>query len=295
MSLDSTVVRPPGERRRHTPGPCLLFVRGSGVAGQRVALDVEVLLGRDPGCAVPLIADDVSRQHARITPQEGGHVLADLASTNGTFVNGARVTLARLAPGDRISVGPFEARYVGASAAGGAGGAAWLEDLALLSDLSRTDALTGIANRRAFDEALPREVARAHALGAPLALVAFDIDHFKRVNDAHGHAVGDAVLGEVARRAEGALREEDLLARTGGEEFAVLLPGATLDEARAIAERIREAVAGAPVAAGGASLAVTVSLGCAVLGATDGAGDLAVRADERLYAAKHAGRNQVVA
>jgi two-component system cell cycle response regulator len=124
-----------------------------------------------------------------------------------------------------------------------------------------------------------------------------DLDHFKAVNDRLGHAAGDAVLAAVAGRLAGALRDGDLLARVGGEEFAALLPGAGLAEVLDVAERLRLRVAEAPVVVrGGDALPVTVSIGCAVLVGADGeAIALLARADEKLYAAKAAGRNRVVA
>ena len=257
--------------------------------GLRVPLGGEVVLGRDEGCPVRLPADDVSRRHARVAPAEGGHVVEDLGSTNGTWVNGERVARRRLAGGDRVRIGPYVARFVpaGDTAAG---------EIEALARLALCDPLTGLANRRAFDDALAQEVARAAAAGAPLAVVALDVDHFKRVNDAHGHAAGDAVLAEVAARAHAALRGGDLLARVGGEEFAAILPGASLAQAREAAERIRARIAAAPILAAGASLAVTASLGCASLSPDDRGGDsLLARADARLYEAKAAGRDRVSA
>jgi diguanylate cyclase (GGDEF)-like protein len=264
-----------------------VFVEGEPLAGQRVPLPAEVVLGRDPGCGVALPADDVSRRHARIVAEEGGHVLVDLDSTNGTRVNGAAVSRHRLASGDRIRVGPFHARNV---AAGDAEAIEAVERLALV------DALTGVPNRRALEAALAREVARAAREGSPLAVAALDVDHFKRVNDVHGHAAGDRVLAAVAERARGALRAGDVLARVGGEEFVALLPGATLEAAVEIAGRIRARIAGEPVAVGEARLSVTASLGCAALLPADADGAaLLARADAKLYEAKRAGRDRVVA
>jgi diguanylate cyclase (GGDEF)-like protein len=267
-------------------------VEGDAVLGLTVALDGEVVLGRDPACSVPLPSDEVSRRHARIDVDGGGHVLADLGSTNGTWVNGRAVERHKLAAGDRIRVGGFVAAYV----APGDGAGARLDDLARLAALARTDALTGLPNRRALEDELSRAVARAARGGEPLAALVLDVDRFKLVNDGHGHAAGDAVLAAVAARAAGALRAGDLLARIGGEEFAAVLPGADLPRAAEAAERIREAVAAEPIAAGGLSLAITVSVGCAALAAGEADGRaLLARADERLYEAKRTGRNRVSA
>ncbi len=161
------------------------------------------------------------------------------------------------------------------------------ELVAQLAHLSRSDALTGLGNRRAFDEAVVEELARARRSGAPLGLVMLDVDHFKRFNDRHGHQEGDEVLVAVARVLTGVARAEDRACRVGGEEFAVLLPGADEGAALAVAERIRTGVAAA-----GAAEPITVSLGVAsTRGEHDAVGLFAV-ADEALYAAKQAGRNR---
>jgi two-component system cell cycle response regulator len=288
---DATRIRPP------PPGPgvedasrgaaCLVFVEGEAVLGLTVALAEEIVLGRDPACAVTLPSDDVSRRHARVAPEDGGHVVADLGSTNGTWVNGREVERHRLAGGDRIQVGSFVAAYVAQGDAAGR----HLEELARLA---RTDALTGLPNRRALEEELSRAAARAARAGTPLSVLVLDVDRFKQVNDRYGHAAGDAVLAAVASRGAAALRAGDLMARIGGEEFAVLLPGADLERAREAAERVRAAVSAAPIAADGLSLEVTTSLGCAELEAGEAGGrGLLARADAKLYEAKRAGRNRV--
>jgi diguanylate cyclase (GGDEF)-like protein len=286
MTADATRIRPPAPGAAAAGGARLVFVEGAALLGVSVPLETEVVLGRDPGCALRLPAEDVSRRHARVAPEGDGHLVEDLASTNGTFVNGEAIAARRLASGDRIRVGPFVARYLAA-------GDEAARELEALAALARRDPLTGLANRRAFEEALAREVARAARDGAPLAVIALDVDHFKRVNDAYGHATGDAVLVEVAARAAQALRAGDLLARVGGEEFAALLPGASLEAAAEAAERVRARIVALPIAAGGAFLAVTLSAGLAALAEGEEGAALLARADERLYAAKRAGRDRV--
>jgi len=166
--------------------------------------------------------------------------------------------------------------------------------------LSATDELTGVPNRRAFERALHRELERARRAGTSLAVGLLDVDHFKTVNDRFGHPVGDRVLAQVARRLTSALRETDLVARWGGEEFAVLLTGladGTAAEALTVLERARVAVGGRPLALGPGLPCpiVTISGGVAVLpqDGTDGA-TLVHKADAALYAAKRAGRNRVL-
>ncbi|MGE0191635.1 MAG: diguanylate cyclase [Planctomycetota bacterium] len=160
------------------------------------------------------------------------------------------------------------------------------------------DALTGLPNRRAFERAFARELERARRARRGLGLAVVDIDHFKAVNDELGHDLGDVVLREVARRLADALRETDLVARWGGEEFILLLPEveAGADEGLGLAvERVRERVAAFPVELGGdrPPRTVTVSIGLASLARGDQTADLMRRADQALYRAKRAGRNRV--
>ncbi len=286
MSQDETSTRKPDDAPRGGDA-CLVFVEGEQVLGLCVPLADEVVLGRDPGCAVRLFADDVSRRHARVAADEDGHLLVDLDSTNGTWVNGSAVRVHRLRAGDRVRLGAFVARYVAAGDPEGR----HLADLALAS---RRDPLTGLPNRRAFEEDLAREAARAGRTAAPLAVVVLDVDRFKGVNDVHGHAAGDAVLRAVALRVASAIRAGDVLARIGGEEFGTLLPGADLTRAAEAAERMRATLAGTPVEAAGHVLAVTASFGCAALAAGEAPDALVARADARLYEAKRAGRDRVM-
>ncbi len=155
-----------------------------------------------------------------------------------------------------------------------------------------TDPLTGLANQRGFTRRLADEVRRARRYGRPLALVVLDLDGFKAINDAGGHAAGDRVLGGVARRITASVREDALAARLGGDELAVLLPESDGTGAYAVAERIRAAVATAPL--DGAGLAVTISAGVADLEHCDEGEDLVAPADAALYEAKRLGGNTVV-
>ena len=158
--------------------------------------------------------------------------------------------------------------------------------------LASTDELTGLASRRAFLRQLDREIAGAAEFDWPLAVAIFDVDHFKAVNDRHGHTIGDRVLQQIARRAETVLRGGDLVGRIGGEEFAIIMPGATAADAASVAERLREAVEqrnpsdiGLPP--------VTVSIGIAEREGQRSGTALLTVADTALYQAKNAGRNRV--
>jgi len=160
--------------------------------------------------------------------------------------------------------------------------------------LMTVDGLTQVYNRRYFNEALEREVNRSQRYERALSLIVFDIDHFKRVNDTHGHLAGDNLLRQIATAVKPKLRREDIFARTGGEEFGILLPEITLEGARVTADKVRRIVEATPLKVDQQLVPVTISLGCAQLGPGDQAAeDLYKRADERLYEAKQGGRNRV--
>jgi diguanylate cyclase (GGDEF)-like protein len=164
-----------------------------------------------------------------------------------------------------------------------------------LERLARTDPLTGLANRREFMEKLEQEVERSDRYLRPLSLVSLDLDHFKSVNDTHGHAAGDEVLREAARALSSVCRDVDLAARMGGEELALLLPETDTAGARIVAERVRERIAGAAHRSpSGQAFRVTASLGVATARTGASGEALLQAADEALYRAKAAGRNQVV-
>ncbi len=164
-----------------------------------------------------------------------------------------------------------------------------------LRDMASRDPLTGIYNRRSFMELARQQLARAHRFHEPLAVFVLDVDHFKKINDTYGHATGDDALRMVAGGCQAILREYDVLGRLGGEEFVVVLPGATADETRVVAERVRRNLARMAIPAPGTSFHLTTSIGIAGLeGASDSLEKAIHRADLALYRAKREGRNRVV-
>lgn len=158
--------------------------------------------------------------------------------------------------------------------------------------VANTDMLTGLPNRRHTLAFLERALAGAREHGAPLAVAIFDIDHFKRINDAHGHAVGDRVIHRVGQRAKAALRDEDMLGRIGGEEFVCILQRSSAQAAEIVAERVRKAVETGTAGEDGLPPA-TISIGVAVFGGEPDVEELLHRADQALYAAKREGRNRL--
>lgn len=164
-----------------------------------------------------------------------------------------------------------------------------------LERLATTDGLTGLCNRRHFMTLAEREWERARRYGRPLAFLMIDLDRFKKVNDTFGHQVGDAMIVHVAGLARDNKRDCDVLARIGGEEFALLLPETDLDQARTVAERLRRAVTATPLAAAARPISATVSIGVAVVTETiNDISDLMKAADQALYDAKRAGRDRVI-
>lgn len=276
---------------RSAARPTLMVVAGAD-AGRVVRVTGDhVLIGRASTCDVVLPDPGVSRTHARLVLESSRYVVEDLGSKNGTFLDGDKITKQGIAYGQTIQIGPHVLiRFDMLSTVE--------ESLSRqLYESSMRDPLTKTYNRRHLVERLLAEIAFAMRHGTELSLVMFDFDHFKRVNDTHGHGAGDAVLKEGTQRVSSALRVEDVLARIGGEEFAVALRGIGADNAVACAERVRAAIASCPILHDGVSIAATASFGVATLSECDKPvtpDQLFTLADRRLYEAKRLGRNRVV-
>jgi diguanylate cyclase (GGDEF)-like protein len=269
---------------------CLVLIYPPGPdMGRRFPLDrPEFVLGRGTDCDIQVDRDSVSRRHARVFGEDSAWRVQDLGSTNGSYVNDMPIQDAKLRDGDFLKIGAAIFKFLtGANV-----------EMSYHEEIYRmtiVDGLTGVHNKRYFLEFLDREMARCVRYGRPLALVMFDIDHFKRINDDHGHLTGDYVLKEMARRLSTRIRRDELLARYGGEEFAAVLPETGRTGALEFGEQIRSLVAREPFEFEGDKLTVTISVGVAVAdGPPVELSQFVKVADENLYRAKRNGRNQVV-
>jgi len=260
-------------------------------AGRLILLDDKpIVIGRARDVEMHYDDKGLSRKHARIFSEGDRFFVEDLDSSNGTYVDGARIKRAELKDGTRIVLSQAVVLRFNL-----------VDDVEervtkQLFEASTRDALMGIYNRRYFDERLAAEVSFAHRHKGLLGLLLLDIDHFKRINDTHGHLAGDAVLQTVATKLTTLIRTEDVLARYGGEEIAIIARGVPLEGLVILADRLRRSVHDTVTAYENLPLRVTVSIGVATISECDAhaTGDLLVAlADERLYKAKHAGRNRV--
>jgi two-component system cell cycle response regulator len=289
LATQVITVDPVGRRTRG-----ILTVATGPDAGRVLTLPAGelVTLGRAPDCTFPFDDPSLSREHARLMRVGDDWVVKDRASTNGTFVNDARIDKAvTLADGDRLQLGKGTTlRYALVDEAEE-------EALVRVYRAATRDGLTGVYNRKHLEERLDAEIEHAKRHGSALSVIITDVDHFKKVNDTHGHLAGDAVLKEVARRLGESLRPEDVLARYGGEEFVVVARLTEKDGAVALAERLRQALLASPVAWEDKQIPITASAGVASVaccGADVSKERLLGTADGRLYKAKEQGRNRVV-
>ena len=266
---------------------CLVVIYGPDL-GRRIALGYgDFAIGRSSRSDLPLEQESVSRNHARISRARDGWVLADLGSTNGTYVNDRAVQERKLADGDQIKIGRSILKFM----TGNNIEASYHEEIYRLMTV---DGLTQLFNRRYFNDALEREINRAKRYSRLLSLILFDLDFFKKKNDEFGHVAGDALLRQVATAALGKLRREDILARVGGEEFAVILPEIDVAGARITAEKLRRTIEETKFTFDDVVIPCTISVGTSQWGgAVDTSRDLYEKADEALYRAKNGGRNRV--
>src|SRR5204863_3607028 len=246
-------------------------------------------VGRDSEAGLVVSRSSVLRQHARLfTDESGNWHVEDLNSTNGTFVNEVRATRPIvLTDSDQVRFGDAIYKFL----AGSNIESAYHE---AIHNMAIQDGMTGIHNKRYFTEFLEREIAVCSRHGHPLTLVMFDVDHFKQVNDTHGHLAGDAVLKDLAARIRPRIRREDLFARYGGEEFVCVLPSTALPGGIVFAEHLRTIIEERPCVFENLTIPFTISLGVTTLHRETGVdvAGLIKRADENLYVAKRGRRNR---
>jgi two-component system, cell cycle response regulator len=293
LDADETLVAP--RRRASDPGleASLILIahplNESLGARFRLRPRSSVVIGRAGNADVSLPEiSSLSRHHSRLTYRAESVVLEDMGSTNGTYVNGQRIEQETvLHSGDRFQVGAVHFKFLQERDIENAYHQA-IHDLVVL------DGLTQIPNRRKFEFEGERELGRGRRYGRPLALILFDVDNFKRVNDTYGHLCGDFVLKRVVELTRPMLRREQVFARVGGEEFAILCPEAAAVNARALAERVRRKFSMNPFEQCGASFPVTCSFGIASLSPEIGTlAELYEAADRALYLSKNNGRDRV--
>jgi two-component system cell cycle response regulator len=267
---------------------CLVVIYGDDL-GRRIPLGAEpVILGRSSKCDVQLDQESVSRNHCRVSLVAKNYTIRDLGSTNGTYVNDEMVDELALRDGDQIKVGRTIMKFI----TGGNIEAQYHEEIYRLMTM---DGLTGVHNKRYFGEMLEREVSRSMRYDRTFALFLIDIDHFKEVNDTMGHLAGDAVLRQLGAVVRNRMRRDDIVARIGGEEFAVLLPEVDATAGTEVAEDLRKMVESTPFRFESDTLHVTISIGVTAWKQGFATGDDIVKAaDDKLYEAKRSGRNRVV-
>ena len=255
----------------------------------RIVPGAELAVGRSSEAAISLPeVPSLSRRHAVIRFARGVVTLEDLGSRNGSYVNDRRLRgAAPLHSGDRFQLGAVHFKFLHERDVEHAYHEAIYEMVA-------RDGLTGAYNRRKLAEEAAREIARARRHSRPLALLMLDLDHFKRVNDEHGHLAGDAVLQQVVARVQTMVRAEAVFARLGGEEFALLCPETDLAGALVLGETLRRAVEERAFDGAGVEVSVTCSCGIAEFSPEmERLEELLSAADQALYRAKQEGRNRV--
>jgi two-component system cell cycle response regulator len=278
----------------HRPAPAdrdrayLIVLAGASVGEMYKITAAHTVIGRGQQADIQVIDEGISRRHAEIVHEGEQIIIRDLGSTNGTFCNGDRISSHQLSDGDKIQVGSTT-----------------ILKFTFHDSLDETfqrqmyesalrDGLTKIFNKKYFLDRLESEFAYAVRHHSPLSLVLFDIDHFKRINDTHGHLAGDYALSTMAKVVSDTIRQEDVFARYGGEEFAVICRGIDLVGAQAFGERIRRCVDGQAFVYSGVDIKVTVSVGVAAVADMKDPMELIGAADDALYEAKRQGRNRVI-
>lgn len=277
--------------RTHRTAAYFVVITGPGVGTMHKLPDDGALIGRGQAAQIRLLEDGVSRVHARVRAVEKRLTVEDLGSRNGTFINGKRIDRPHaLADGDKLQIGRATVLRFSYHDS--------LDETfheQMLQSALR-DSTTKLYNKRYFLDRLDGELKFARRHGSALSVLLADLDHFKLVNDQHGHVAGDAVLANVAAVISKSMRNEDVVARFGGEEIAIILRAIGMTPAQALAERLRKVVESARTPLeDGREVAVTISLGVASVPEQEfeSVTELLEAADQALYRAKRGGRNRV--
>jgi len=282
---------PPGTTRTPTSrDQAYLIVLAGSAMGEMFKITLpQTIIGRGQTAHVRMMDDGISREHCEIQIEGDSMILHDLGSTNGTFCRGLRVDRHVLEDGDKILVGSSTVLKFTYHDSLDEVFQRQMYESALRDDLTKT------FNKKYFTDRLESEFAFATRTKADLSLVVFDLDHFKSINDTHGHPVGDQVLSDMGQAVAALIRAEDVFARVGGEEFAVICRGADSTQGRAVAERVRQAVASHRFTADDTTIPVAISAGVASIPDARIADSQALiaAADQALYEAKRTGRNRV--
>lgn len=275
-----------------TPATLVLLVGPASSIGKQWQLSTkDTIIGRSPNSSIFVDDRSVSKSHAKIMLNGNDILVMDLESTNKTVINSKPVpplTPVKLGNNDQLKVGNVIFKFLEKGN---------VETVAHKKtfDKSQLDALTGIYSKGALQAFAPEAIKRSDMTGQPLSLVIFDIDHFKQVNDTHGHAAGDYVIQEIARLVKDKLiRNEDFFARFGGEEFVLVISSSDIPVSANIAERVRATIEAHSFEHDGVVMPITVSAGVSVRKPKGmGWDELFEKADKGLYKSKNRGRNLV--
>ena len=248
-----TVISKIGDRKPKADA-CLVVIYGQNIGQKYLLKPGEILIGRSSQSQIHIDHESVSRRHARLILSESGVVLSDLGSTNGSYVNDEPVSERALGNGDLIKVGRTILKYLSTDNIE----AAYYEEIYRLTTV---DGLTRCYNARFAKEALVREVSRATRYKRPLSLLVFDVDEFGKMNEEFGHLAGDAVLAQLGKRIGRRIRREDVFARTGGGEFALVAPEIDKEGATLIGERLLRIIGETAFGFDDVQIPVTLSIG----------------------------------
>ncbi|MDA3862900.1 MAG: GGDEF domain-containing protein [Deltaproteobacteria bacterium] len=269
---------------------CLVPIYGVKDMGKKYDLNSLVTsIGRSAACSILVNDESVSRKHCEVRSTSNGvYMVHDLNSTNGTYLNNEPIKVpTQIHENDQLKCGAVIFKFL-------MGANIERDYYEEIYKLTTVDGLTQIFNKRYYMEQLENEMSRAVRYDRDLSLIMFDIDHFKHVNDEHGHLAGDYVLRKLANAISEVIRREDIFSRYGGEEFSIILPEISLDNARFFSNKIRQVVEDTVFRFEDNIIPITISLGVAFYDPSmKTTSDFIAKADAFLYEAKNSGRNCV--